>query len=456
MELQKPSNESVLEAPLDARWFRNFEMITSTNESVETSLDGEKDARERTKQSFLNGEVENPTLDYPGINPEKLAQEETELLALKDSIIRDEPNEVVAQAYRWRINERLAQVRMLKATANGDMHRFGRYAAFIYGEPDGGVFGYTVKTALEKAAKSIGEDSSIGQAAKDLVSILPDPKMEDQSIKKPDSQTIEAVAKIINSEFENLGLSDSEKEDFDSDDISSVFTKALESLGAEGWKILNVDNRTKVNVDQEQKEVLVPTGRQVARLKLEQLVIHEIMLHVGRREHGTKSRLSLLGLGLDRYIKGEEGVTTVAEQAHAGKVVAFRGLELHLAAALAKGLDGEPRDFRQTYEVLYKYFLFKELPKAKDKDQAEKTAQDKAYAHCVRVFRGTDCKTKGVIFPKDIVYREGNIAVWGLLKNNPNEALKFSIGKYDPANDRHLWILSQLGITDQVLEKLET
>jgi hypothetical protein len=55
---------------------------------------------------------------------------------------------------------------------------------------------------------------------------------------------------------------------------------------------------------------------------------------------------------------------------------------------------------------------------------------------------------------RDIVYREGNIGVWRVVKNNPEEERRFSVGKYDPANPRHIWILEQLGISDEDLDNL--
>jgi hypothetical protein len=42
--------------------------------------------------------------------------------------------------YRWRINERIANLRMLQAVANGDKLRFAAYNHFIYGEPDAAIF----------------------------------------------------------------------------------------------------------------------------------------------------------------------------------------------------------------------------------------------------------------------------------------------------------------------------
>lgn len=88
-------------------------------------------------------------------------------------------------------------------------------------------------------------------------------------------------------------------------------------------------------------------------------------------------------------------------------------------------------------------------------NDAKKEAKNRAWGHCVRAFRGTDCKTKGTVYTKDIVYREGTIGIWHLLSQNIGEAYKFSLGKYDPTNERHLWILSQLDVTDDALEKLD-
>ena len=159
-------------------------------------------------------------------------------------------------------------------------------------------------------------------------------------------------------------------------------------------------------------------------------------------------------MGLDRYEKGEEGVATMREQVLDEKIEDFAGLEGHLAIGLATGVDGKPRDFRAVYEIMEKYFYFKALSSGKEPEQALKSAQTIAWNRAVRTFRGTDCQTKGICFTKDIVYREGNIGVWEVVKENPKEMVRFSIGKYDPANERHIWILDQLGISEEDLKEL--
>jgi hypothetical protein len=66
----------------------------------------------------------------------------------------------------------------------------------------------------------------------------------------------------------------------------------------------------------------------------------------------------------------------------------------------------------------------------------------------------SDAATRGVCCTKDIVYREGNIGVWDVLGKNPQELVRLSVGKYDPANSRHVYMLEALGIADQDLADL--
>jgi hypothetical protein len=39
--------------------------------------------------------------------------------------------------------------------------------------------------------------------------------------------------------------------------------------------------------------------------------------------------------------------------------------------------------------------------------------------------------------------------------NNSPEQRRFMIGKYDPANARHIWVLDQLNITEEDFDDLE-
>lgn len=136
------------------------------------------------------------------------------------------------------------------------------------------------------------------------------------------------------------------------------------------------------------------------------------------------------------------------------------------------GLDGKKRDFREVYEILNKHFYLKALIKKLEKSESkvsdekkkkpenyEKTlavAVNNAWNRTVRTFRGSNQSKAGVCYTKDIIYRQGNIAVWQLIGKKPEELFRLSVGKYDPANPRHIWILDQLGISEKDLENLDT
>lgn len=440
---------------IDEKWFARFRQLFEINEEDIELFKGDPVFREQQKQMFLNGEIENPGLDYPKIDDKKLTEEEQGLLALKTEILESETNEVLKQTYRWKINELIAKLRMLRATSIDDMRRFKKYSEFVYGKPNEQIFYYTINQAREKAKKNLTSDNAdLSAVAKDLDQLLPDYSSENLGIKKPSDETFQAVKAVTEKEFEELKIKLPEQADgFSAEEIKMVFTQALEAIGATpGWKVELDDSSTAINVSQEQETVRIPQERKVVEQKLKQLIMHEIKRHVERRINGEKSRLSLLGLGLDRYISGEEGVAKTAEQIFEKEFGDFAGFDGHLAIGLATGVDGKQRDFRSVFEILKKLYTMNQLEKGKSLEEAIRLANNSAWNNTLRVFRGSDASTPGACYTKDIAYREGNIGVWRVVTENPGEMYKFTLGKYDPVNPRHLWILSQLGILESDLE----
>lgn len=436
MKFESPKIEK--EEAVDGKWFEKISELA--NFADYEYLDGDGLERETKKHAFLRGESVYPTLDYPGLDKFDFEGRELGLLNLKREILKNEKDEIVARVYRWKINEKLAELRMLKASREGDDGKFSRYCEFVYGVPDENVFRYTLKKiilAAEKAKDS--EQEMIAGAARRILNEFAGVSLETD------------IAK------ENFGLeklkSLKDEGEFSSYEIAWAFYGALHEHAAKDWKIIvdSESGRSAVHVSQESKEVVIPEDRKVKFSKLKSLIAHEIGTHVARRENGKRSRLRLLELGLDRYLTGEEGVATFEEQKILGSND-FAGFDGHLAISLAKGLDGKPRAFREVFSLLRDYYF---INSKKDLHEAWKNAQDSAYKRCVRTFRGTTCHTPGVCFTKDIVYREGNIGVWNIVKENPEEEKRFMVGKFDPSNTRHVWILQQLGISDEDLESLD-
>lgn len=55
-----------------------------------------------------------------------------------------------------------------------------------------------------------------------------------------------------------------------------------------------------------------------------------------------------------------------------------------------------------------------------------------------------------------MISREGNIDIWYLLGQSPDEIHRFTVGRFDPSNPRHLVVLDQLFITDQDLSEVDS
>ncbi len=455
MEHRRENATTAIEVrAFDSRWWEEFRQL-GLFEAFEF-LEGNKTFREQQKEAFLKRAIENPTLDYSRLDLEELKAREQRLLELKQRIIQEEINPAVRQAYRWKINEKIATLRMLQAAATGDMRRFLRWSKFIYGEPSPEIFVHTVNEVRKEAEEILNEpevSEELKQAARRLLELLP--QATSTQIPTPSEETFQQATDTFQKTLKHLVPSLPERESFDASLIHEAFREALQRLKAEGWKVIidEETSKTGIAVSQESREVRIPAEREITKKKLTALILHEIGTHVKRRVRGERSRLQLLGAGLDRYERAEEGIATMREQVAKGEITKYAGLEGHLAISLALGLDGYPRNFREVFQILEALFYMRNLKGGKSPEEARKKAQTSAWQRCVRTFRGTDCKTRGVCFTKDIIYREGNIGIWKLVGERPEEMVKFDIGKYDPTNWRHFYILMILGITEQDLEK---
>ncbi len=165
MPFEQPSFPVERNKPLDDKWYERFENVGSFSDY--SYLNGEKNFRENQKNKFISGEIENPSLDYPDLETFNFDERESALLQLKNEIIKEEKNEVVGQIYRWKINEKLAELRMLKKAKIGDDRNFARYSKFIYGQPEKEIHEYTLSQLKNTVNKKIFDtNSEISDAAK--------------------------------------------------------------------------------------------------------------------------------------------------------------------------------------------------------------------------------------------------------------------------------------------------
>ncbi len=352
---------------LDDRWYDRF--LADGSIQAYEYFEDDSGARVEEKQKFENGDIENPALHYPKLDRDDLVRRDQNLRALKKDVLAHEQNEAVRQAYRWRINEKLAEIGLMKASESGDMRKFDRYTSFVYGEPSKEIFAYTIGQLRAYAEKHVASSNpDIAEYARAFLQMLPEDLPDAKLNPLPGESEITTAKGSVEQEFSDLISFEGEGDSLSGDALKREFELALQKVGAEGWSVEMV-NRGTVSVDQENRAVKVSTGAKT-RSKLERLMVHEVGTHVKRRINGERSKLRLLGLGLDRYEGAEEGVATMREQALEGKVSDFSGLLGHLSNSLARGVDGKPRTFREVHEWMQHYFTLNAMVLGRSKEAA--------------------------------------------------------------------------------------
>lgn len=417
----------------DTKWFVRLEDVIFDDYE---QLAG--DNRDAAKQAFLKGEVDNPQLDYPKLESFNIEEREKKLVELKQEILAHEQNEVIQKVYRAKINEMLAQLRMLKAAKEGNDRTFKRYSEFIYGTPAPEHMGYVssvFKTRAEKVLAS-GDDEQKA-AARRILNVLQNTAAHESDMVGPE---ILIDKEDVSVPVQSMG------------EIVHEVWQELQNKGVYDWDVALTPN-TAFSASQETKTINIPekTADKIAAGKfssqqLAGLIAHEVRTHAVRRARGERSKLRLLGIGLDRYLAGEEGVATYREQQVEG-TSEFAGLGHYFNIGIATGFfDGEPRDFRKTFELVRDY----KIMTMKKSDERYNKASDSAWTSCVRIFRGTTCATPGAVFTKDLAYM-GNREIWTLVSKNSDAVMTFDLGKFDPTRKDHIAVLSQLGILDNEL-----
>ncbi len=389
---------------------------------------GEKTAREQTKQAFMSGEVRNPVLDYPKLTEEKMAEVEQEksvlLGILKDGVMLDYDTERELVFYDI-VRTRFLELEMLSITHNfatgaytSEAQRQSEAEAFTlasseaYGRLDEGYFGAILQTATEQAMrganKLIADDflSLVGQPTSTKEKTVPTPEELEQLVpllREVDADIIASMPK------KPEGMK------YAVEDLFGIIENVLQARGYSDWSVQYTDG-SKLEARQSEKVIYIGRDRE-PKTYTETLgiVAHEVGVHVASRENGDALEDPLLaGLGLPGYLSTEEGVASVKEEIH-NQETGTSGIPYYFALGMALGMDGKKRDFRDTYEVFWRFLALKNGSAVSANSELLQAAKDEAYLKCVRIFRGTPCDIPGMVYTKDQSYFIGAEHVWSRL-----------------------------------------
>lgn len=459
----KTTNHPVKPAEIiDARWYDRFEKLGSFQ--AYKFFEGNKKFRDQQRKSFLNMDTRNPVFDYPLINQVEIQIHSQEVIKLNRDISNKEKNPIVLHTYLPKIEEKLAELNLMKLAyklsqeqKSVNSEKLGKEFQIIseklYGKPTEKLFAYSVAKTRAKIRLFIGKNAPTDAAAMDLLAVLPEIEEETffSALEKNQLEKYLARYFLIDDALEMINLSEIGGM-LGASEIKKYFEKLLLSMGITDWKVKLAKNLMSISIDHQNKQIIIPRWRKMNRDKLRMLMVHEIGVHVRRRSNGENSPLKLLGLGLQGYETGEEGLAGICEDILKESYdITFGSLVGYLSVGMVYGLDGVKRDFRDLFDILHKFYRFKivkncENTEKMDLNKVDRKAKKLAWFRACRIFRGSGGAIKGVCFTKDIIYLKGRMCVWDQIRNESKELSRLFCGKYDPCNPEHVRILDELGM----------
>lgn len=141
--------------------------------------------------------------------------------------------------------------------------------------------------------------------------------------------------------------------------------------------------------------------RTITPSRAERLLIHEIEVHVLRRENSYKTNVALIIHGLDNYIRTEEGLALYYQKQLLDPAAQTPGF--WDAFTVAHGMHD---NFPELFERIF--LLKREIESKKPTSLTEDQIKEFAWNRCLRVYRGIHHPTQdGCIYVRDHIYRSG-------------------------------------------------
>lgn len=404
---------------------------------------------------------DSPDMTATHLSELELEAQLAKLKTWKNALLEiDDLDPLVRQAYRWRINEDIANVHMLRASAAGNMREFRRWNEFIYGKPNEPIYRAALDWVANDADAMIdqfGADSPQGQAAQTVLYNIGG-RRGDRSLLAPSEETFQAVREdhMRSGGYYSLLLAGVEvptegkiERDVGEPILRHVVSDNLQSdydiKPVEGtvWGVDHVER-----VVEQPEEYAMPPKRFVG-LGLG----HEPGTHLLEKANGDRGPIKLASRGLDRHEVGE-GRAVVREQVvydtfdEFGKLIRWRDImRRDIAIGFASGVaDERMRTAAETYDFMYAIdLMYQTKLKPNDQEVAAEKARKKTDPLILRVLKGTD--GTGGAYLKDKLYLEGNVAVWlAAKKYGPRIISDGDLGKFDITNPRHIMLMQYFGL----------
>ena len=421
--------------------------------------------RGEEEERFLSGETINPRFVHDKLYAADFDEAIEKIRELGDKILNHPDLTLVSKkVYEGFIKKYYEQIELLRcaqdyhgASSEEDKQKIAEAYKGLnietYGEPDEGTY----RSLLSEKLNCVRNKNLTGKAddlRKELFGMVDfDPDVDIPERFRPSDETVEWMHSVAESLYGGmLSHIPNEQEEFDPYELQKIFTDIIEeefnndSKGyagaAEGWAV-SVEKATSVNVKSSEKRIVIPdNGMMRSRKKVENLVVHEIGVHMLRSITGGETDMLPLRSGLSDYYDTEEGLGVVMEQALSGKF-AERGVDHYITAGLA---HFDNKDFREAFEIKWRLSLLGSVDDESEvSDEQIVKAKKTAFTQTLRSFRGTN----DMPLFKDLSYYNGSVEVWKYLESVKGDDLLLSLllaGKVNTSADHRRVILESKSV----------
>jgi domain of unknown function (DUF1704) len=416
--------------------------------------------RGEEEERFLSGEIRNPQFYYEKLNSADFDEALEKIRELGDKILNHpDLTSVGKKVYEGFIKKYYEQIELLRcaqdyhgASLEEDKQKIAESYKGLnietYGEPDEGTY----RSLLSEKLNCVCNKNLTGKAddlRKELFGMVDfDPDVDIPERFRPSDETVEWMHSVAESLYGGMiSHIPNEQEEFDPYELQKIFTDIIEeefnndSKGyagaAEGWTV-SVEKATSVNVKSSEKRIVIPdNGMMRSRKKVENLVVHEIGVHMLRSITGGETDMLPLRSGLSDYYDTEEGLGVVMEQALSGKF-AERGVDHYITAGLA---HFDNKDFHEAFEIKWRLSLLGSVDDGSEVSDGQIVkAKKTAFTQTLRSFRGTN----DMPLFKDLSYYNGSVEVWRYLESVKGDDFLLSLllaGKLNTSADHRRVIL---------------
>lgn len=442
-----PTNEV-----LDNQWIEAYRELSPYSALVDTKLRSSRSDLEKVK--FIeSGFCINPEL-HPDVDLEKINDYELKLTALREDIGESEDEEFIRDAYIPRINELLTNLRMLRASSEGNNDVFMQANIEKYGEPRPDSFYYVLSHFHDFTTSLLEEHlgDNVGVAAKVVLDVLPDKVKFD--IKLPSDEEFNSVKDLFSDFYTEMLEGLVVPNNICGNAAKDLARLALQNVGLDYKVVSQKQGLTTMSVDHTKKQFKIPDNERYTRERFIGLLGHEGRIHIEERVQGENQPLRILYSGLANYLKGSEGKGLLAEQIVYCTLDTFTQTSRfhdiarrYLSIGLARGTDGNgERDFVEVFKIMNAIdFLWEINQTPEDINNASQRSVERTWELlALRTLRGYT--GKGSAAMKDKIYFEGNLDQWNVLVNTPSLFPYLNLGKFDASNRKHLQILKRAGI----------